>query len=181
MKKRTTLILAVLMAQFIVAQDFNASMAEIMKNMKDYTIEMVNLMPEEKFDYKPTDSVRTFREQVQHMIGTNHFLLNYYLKGNEESSRKEDFQKAFSYAGKMRKSELNQLLEEQFDQSISFFNNASAEHYGRTFIFGTLDEPVVKDYYTACMLVRDHITHHRAQLIAYLRQNSIKPIQFRGF
>ena len=181
MKKRILLFLTLCLAQFSTAQDFNASMAEIMKNMKKYTVEMVNLMPEEKFDFKPMDSVRTFREQVQHMIGTNHFLLNHYLKGNAASSRQDDLQKAFSYAGRARKSELNRLLEEQFDQTISFFLNATGGQYGNTFVFGTPDEPLVKDYYTTCMLLRDHITHHRAQLIGYLRSNKIVPAPFKGF
>jgi len=181
MKKLTIIVFACLATEFVSAQDFNTSMAEIMKNMKTYTTEMVDLMPEEKFDYRPADSVRTFREQVQHIIGTNYFLLNYYLKGDESSDRIEDLQKAFAYADKTKKSELSTILEEQFDDTISFFENASEKQYAKTFTFGTPEQPLVKDYFTTAMLIRDHISHHRAQLSVYLRSNSIKPAQFKGF
>jgi hypothetical protein len=84
MKQTVTITLAFLITLCVQAQDFNSSMAEIMKNMKAYTVELVALMPEENFDFRPMDSIRTFHKQVQHMISTNHFLLTHYLKGEEK-------------------------------------------------------------------------------------------------
>lgn len=181
MKKQILIFLGFLATQVLMAQDFNNSMAYILKSMKTYTLEVVDQMPEDTFDYKPTDSVRTFRQQVQHIIGTNHFLLNHYLKGNAASSLPDDLRKSFFYAEKTTKMELMELLGSQFDETVTFLENASKDQYSKTFTFGTPEAPEIKDYFTAVMLVRDHISHHRAQLVLYLRFNNITPVQYRGF
>jgi uncharacterized damage-inducible protein DinB len=181
MKQTVTITLAFLITLCVQAQDFNSSMAEIMKNMKAYTVELVALMPEENFDFRQMDSIRTFHKQVQHMISTNHFLLNHYLKGEEKTDAQTDIQNALAYSRKSSKTELLQILNEQFDANIAFFTNASRKQFKKTYTFGTPEDPQVKDYFTTSMLIRDHISHHRAQLIIYLRLNNIEPPQYAGF
>ncbi|WP_339794339.1 MAG: DinB family protein [Imperialibacter sp.] len=181
MKKGILIATMVSAAAWCQAQHFNASMASVMKSMKAYTLEMVELMPEDGFDYKPADSVRSFSEQVQHMISTNHFLLNHYLIDKQKGSRQEAGAKAAKYAEKSGKAALSALLAEQFDQTIAFFERADASLYEQTFTFGPVDKPIVKDYFTTSTLIRDHFTHHRSQLIVYLRLKGIEPAQFRPF
>lgn len=181
MKNLIFILLTALTMQKAFSQDFNKSMQEIMTNMKAYTLEMMELMPEEKFDYRPTESVRTFRKQLQHTISTHYFLMNHYLKGDGKQDVQSLIQKAQAYADKTTKLELLQLLREQFDESILFFKNGTKKLYKKTYDFGTPEKPEVKDYFTAAMLIRDHIGHHRSQLIVYLRLNNIEPAPFRGF
>ncbi|MEQ8417066.1 MAG: DinB family protein [Imperialibacter sp.] len=181
MKKGILIATMVLVAAWCQAQHFNASMASVMKSMKAYTLEMVELMPESSFDYRPVDSVRSFSEQVQHMISTNHFLLNHYLIDKQKGSRQEAGANAAKYAEKSSKKALLAVLGEQFDQTIAFFEKADVLLYDQTFTFGPVDKPIVKDYFTTSMLIRDHFTHHRSQLIVYLRLNDIEPAQFRPF
>ncbi len=179
---RTTLYaMLFLTLQGTLAQDFNKSMAEIMKSMKEYTIEMVERMPEEHFGYRPTDSVRAFNEQVQHMISTEYFLLTYYLKNSEQVAREKVGQDAFILADESEKGKLVNVLAGQFDETIAFFDNAPKTLYLKKYTFGTPEQPLVRDYYTTAMLLRDHMSHHRAQLSVYLRLKGITPAQFRGF
>lgn len=183
MRKGILILLVAFSTKTVVSQDFNKSMVEIMKNMKDYTLEMVDKMPEDKFDYRPTDSVRTFRVQVRHIIATNHLLLNYYLTGNKQEGNLEEAAKeSFAYADKTKKEDLMSLLAEQFNMVISFYEKATEEEYKKTYMLLTRDNDFEeKDYYTLSMLIRDHFAHHRSQLIVYLRMNDIKPAEYRGF
>ncbi len=41
---------------------------ESMTRAQDYTIELVEIMPEDKFDFKPVDEVSTLRDQLNHVI-----------------------------------------------------------------------------------------------------------------
>jgi len=182
MKKTSILLLLSIITAFSAkSQDFNKSMVDIMKSMKTYTIEMVELMPEGKFDFKPADSVRTFGGQVKHMISTNHFLLNYYLIGDEKTNREDELQTAFSSADYSKKADLIKALSDEFDNLIAFLENATSDYYQKTYKYGTPENPIMKDYFTTVMLIRDHFSHHRSQLIVYLRINEIEPAQFRPF
>ena len=37
-------------------------------NATDYTIEMAELMPAEEYDFRPTEEVNSFKEQLLHMM-----------------------------------------------------------------------------------------------------------------
>lgn len=182
MKKFLLMTALILLSILLQAQDFNSSMKEIMLNMKEYTLEMVELMPEEKLDFRPSDSVRSFKGQVQHLITTNHFLLNYFLKYDEKENREAVQKESIALVeDNSSKSDLLVSLNETFDDIIAFFENASESFYKKEYTFGPPEQPLKKDYFATCMLIRDHISHHRAQLIVYLRLNDIKPAQYRGF
>jgi uncharacterized damage-inducible protein DinB len=181
MKKMMIVVLTLVASQHLLAQDFNKSMAEIMRSMKIYTIEMVDLMPQEKFDFRPVDSVRTFKAQVRHIIATNHLFYHHFLLNNGKGDLDAQAERSFAYANQPLKKDLMRLLGEQFDQLITFYEQASSKQYKKTYMLIAPDNSLVKrDYYTLSMLIRDHIADHRSQLIVYLRLNDIKPAAYRG-
>ncbi len=181
MKTTILFIFCLAVAVYGGAQEFNQSMAGILKNMKAYSVEMIDRMPEQDFDYRPADSVRTFREQVQHMISVNYFLFNYYLIQEEKTAIEIIGQEAANFARHTGKADLLLALEQQFDEVIRYYEQAPSTAYRKTYTFGTQEEPLLKDFYTTSMLIRDHLTHHRAQLALYLRLLGIEPALYRGF
>jgi uncharacterized damage-inducible protein DinB len=58
----------------------DATIAEPMRSQYEITssliFNMVSAIPEEKYDFKPTPEVRSFREQMQHVIAENTNYLN---------------------------------------------------------------------------------------------------------
>lgn len=173
--------LLTLLTSGIFAADFNSSMANIMKSMKAYTLEMVALMPEEKLDYKPVAAVRSFREQVAHMIEVNRFILGFQLKGDGKGDPMKAIAEAEIPKDAQSKEALMKALSQQFDDAIAFFESANNNQHDKTYTFGTPDSPITTDYFAVAMLLRDHFSHHRSQLIVYLRLNDIEPARFRGF
>src|ERR1044071_10217230 len=43
---------------------------------RDLVVNLVQIMPEDKYDYKPTPEIRSFRENVSHLILENYTFMN---------------------------------------------------------------------------------------------------------
>ena len=139
------------------------------QNSAQYTIEVAEAMPEDKYDYKPNADVRSFREQVVHIMSNMVWLSESYLspaKFGGDLKRKD-----------LSKDEIVQLLR----QATIFAENAVKG-------LDTKDLEEQVDFYAGPMskrqilvLMSDHMTHHRGQIIVYVRMNGIKPPRYRGW
>ncbi len=153
----------------VTAQDEAAS--EILtkwKNAAQYTINLIDSMPAEHFDFKPTPEIKSFSEQVTHIVDNMTWLSNSYL-GAEKFEKQEPttkaehieyMRKACAYAGQAMEAALKNpdlLKTEQ-----KFFAGPMT---GRQIV----------------RLMHDHVTHHRGQLIIYLRLKGIKPPKYFGW
>lgn len=140
-----------------------------LKNSAEYTLEVAELMPEEKYDYKPVSEEMSFKEQLLHLIGNVNWLTSDYLGGKrlDKDLKKKDYSKT----------EIINILKEGYALAAEALANFKAEQ---------LDDPV--KFFAGPMtkrqiltLLNDHQTHHRAQMIVYLRLNGIKPPTYRGW
>ncbi len=139
------------------------------KNAAEYTIEMAEAMPEEFYDFKPAEDSRTFEDQLLHMMSNMVWLSSSYLSNSTFSGdlKKEDY----------TKEEIVALLKEATNFSAQVVSNMVA---------GDLEHEV--DFFAGPMtkrqilvLMNDHLTHHRGQIIVYLRIKGIKPPRYRGW
>jgi len=139
------------------------------KNAMEYTLEFAHVMPEDYYGYTPTKVEMTYGEQLKHIAGNMVWICSSYLGGDHTTidptktgnSKKEiiaTLEKAFNYAnatiGKMKESNLN--------ESVDFFAGKMTK---RRVLF----------------LLTDHVTHHRGQLVVYLRMKNIEPPDYRGW
>ncbi|MEL6864939.1 MAG: DinB family protein [Bacteroidota bacterium] len=138
-------------------------------NATDYTLEVMDLMPEDQYDYQPMGDVQSFRELLLHMTQNMIWLSTYYL-GDRSFDR--DL-KDTTYT----KAEMVDLVKEAFA-----FTNAVVDELephelkGKVkFFAGPMN---VRQILT---LMNDHLTHHRGQIIVYLRMHGIKPPRYRGW
>ena len=136
---------------------------EAWKGMADYTVEMAEMMPEEKYDFKPVDEVRSFGEQMNHLTGSNHFfasvMFNAPLKGQVTAKSKADIIAALRKSFDEFTAALEKTTDEQWREILS-----NGKTRFETFLFST-----------------DHITHTRGIVINYLRMNGMAPPQFRSY
>lgn len=122
---------------------------------KDYTIEVFNAMPAEDYSFVPTEDVRTFAAQAYHIAYSLEWFHN-QLKGTP-------IQWAPGDEDTMNKEELIAYVTEQFDALNETVMNA--EESG-TFTAGLMG-------------VLRHNSHHRGQMVTYLRTNGIKPPAYK--
>ena len=137
---------------------------------KAYSLEFAEAMPEEHYNFKPTPEISSFGEQIVHAAGAAFFFAS-KIKG-EENPMKE-----FKAEGKS-KAEIKDFLTRSFDYAESALAGLSDEEAAKKIpLFGELTLTKAETFLT----LRDHITHHRGQMVIYLRLKGIKPPQYVGW
>lgn len=139
------------------------------QNSKTYLIDIAKAMPEDKYEYKPTEREMTFGEQLIHIKGNIDWLsTSYFLDETFEKTKEER-----TYA----KDELISIIEKSFDNVTEIMKNINPE---------SLNERV--DFFAGAKtklqilnLLQDHVSHHRGQLIVYLNLNEIVPPKYVGW
>lgn len=153
----------------IAQQAFIDEFQQKWNNARDYTVEAIELMPEADLDFKPTDGQRSFKEQVIHSCQNMMWLSTSYLGGakGEVDLKKEITSKAALLETVKRCFELSgatvaKLAPTQLEEKVSFFAGPMSKRQ-------------------IMVLMNDHSTHHRAQMLVYLRLKGLKPPKYRGW
>jgi uncharacterized damage-inducible protein DinB len=139
------------------------------QNGAQYTIEVAEAMPADKYDFKPTPEVRSFREQVVHIMNnmvwlSSSYLSNFSFKGDlkHKEMSKEEVIMLLRQATIFAQNAIKSLDEKDLDVTVDFFAGPMSKRQ-------------------ILVLMNDHMTHHRGQAIVYLRLNHIKPPRYRGW
>ena len=140
------------------------------QNASAYTLELTKAMPFENYDFRPVEDERMFSEQLRH-IGENMV----WLAGTYLGDRK------FEHTLLEKKVHTPEETVELLKASLLFAQRI-LEHLSPDSL------NVVCDFFAGPMtrrqiinLMHDHHTHHRGQLIVYLKLKGIKPPKYRGW
>ncbi len=167
------LIYIPIMSQHATAQDdFQSFFTPVWQRATSYLIEVAELMPEDLYDYKPQSEIMSFKEQLLHIAGNIHSLhgrfivppLSPWEPPNPQQTRKEEVIRELKHACSLVEKSLQNLTQEEL-------NKVSENFWGP-------DPMTPKGIF---LLIRDHMTHHRGQLVIYLRMNEIVPPRYRGW
>lgn len=170
MKKWITLTIAsfwiaITFAQSSYIEDFKIKW----KNAAAYTLEIAELMPAEHYDFKPTPDQMSFKQQLLHIMSNANWLSSDYLGGKklEQNLRSADY----------TKSEVIAILQEGFANVAAALENLKPEQLEESvqFFAGPMNKRQIMT------LLNDHHTHHRGQIIVYLRLKGIKPPSYVGW
>lgn len=123
---------------------------------KDYTIEVLEAMPADEYDFKASEEQRTFGAQAYHIVySVDYFERAFANGGNADWKPGEEDSKS--------KEELIKWANAKFDSMHGWIMEQSAD-----------------DRLTAGIVsYLDHNAHHRGQVITYLRMNDITPPSYR--
>jgi uncharacterized damage-inducible protein DinB len=138
-------------------------------NSKQFTLEVVDKMPENLFDYKPDDGGMSFKEQVTHLSAAIVMISSNFLKGGDPG---------FAADSKpATKAELRAFVEKCYDYGKKTISNLNdSDRAEKVEIFGS---QATRRQVIA--LIDDHCTHHRGAAVAYIRANGIEPPRYRGW
>jgi uncharacterized damage-inducible protein DinB len=187
MKKVITLILigfARLSPAQPVASDtgFPQDIVQIMQHMKGYTLSIADQMPEPLYGFRPVanDTVRSFADQMKHITQVIRAQTENLLGGKTFDPRVLAKQLAEGERRPLSKGEIIREMSLAFDALIEKLSSMSDAQFDQAY---TLPFPgsEPKSYRVMTMFIRDHISHHRAQAIVYLRMNGIKPVFYVPF
>ena len=143
-----------------------------LENSKKSTVQLAQAMPENQYGYKPVADEMSFRAQLLHMCQNVNWLTSTHLTTQQspfiESNLKDTGQS---------KAVIEQLINQAFDYAIKSVRAFDAARLDEkvTFFAGPLSKRQIMN------LLNDHQTHHRGQLVVYLRMNGIKPPAYVGW
>ncbi len=165
------LFTALLYTSVLQAQDqFVADYLEKWSNAKEYTTQVAEAMPADKYSFIPTENQRAFHEQMTHMCANMIWLSTTYLDGKGlESAQSEE--------PPTSKEEIMTLITESFDYVTETLESFDPDR---------LDEEI--EFFAGPMtrrqglyLMADHLAHHRGQAVVYLRLSGIDPPRYKGW
>jgi uncharacterized damage-inducible protein DinB len=123
---------------------------------KAFTIEVLEAMPADSYDFKPNDDQRTFAAQAYHIA----YSIDYFKRALKEGASAKW---APGDENSKSKAELVKWASEQFDEINTFI---LAQEASDAFTGGIIS-------------FLDHNTHHRGQVVTYLRMKEITPPSYR--
>ena len=169
MKKPCLLPMLLLLAGTALAQDdlFIRSSVERLRNAKEYTLQVAEKMPAEKYGFRATPQEMGFGAMLLHMAENLVYISTEFVSPDRgrmagpppTDSSKAGAIKAIGSAYDYAISTVAALPREQLADSVAFF----AGKITRMQMINILS---------------DHQTHHRAQLIVYLRLHGIAPPRY---
>jgi len=171
--RSTITVLFTTLSILLNAQDQDPFLTDFLskwQNAMKYTLEFAEAMPDDAYDFRPVEDERAFHEQLTHLCGNMIWLSTSYLGGEGLPNLDAD-------EPPTKKEDVINLIRESFEYTAKTF---------AAFDMSEIDEEV--DFFAGPMskrkvffLIADHLTHHRGQLVVYLRLKGIKPPGYRGW
>ncbi|QIE58741.1 DinB family protein [Rasiella rasia] len=156
---------------FSQKNDFIKEYLERLENSRKYLILIAETMPEDKYDFKATPESMSFSENLMHIGWAMDWHSQSLMGGREARDWNTDIELKIDNKSKQ---EMIDKIDETFSKTIEFIAN---------FDIKRLDERL--DYFGSnrtkrqvLLLLADHITHHRGQMLVYMRLNGLKPPRY---
>lgn len=125
------------------------NLLSLIENSRGYTLATADAMPVKLDDFKPADDVWNFKEQLHHIAYGIEWWNENYVKGIKTAWEPP--------AVKKNRKETVTYLNQAYDAWKDAVKKAN------------MNDELIKGFYATL----DHITHHRGQLVVYLRCNGI--------
>ena len=151
--------------------NFIKDFVERLENSRKYLILVAETMPEDKYDFKASPEAMSFSENLLH-IG---FAIDWHsqsLLGGRES-RDWNTDTTFKVANKS-KEEMIVLIDKTFDDTIKLINQFDSTQLDEELDYFGLNRTKRQIF----LLLADHITHHRGQMLVYMRLNGLVPPRY---
>lgn len=144
---------------------------ERLEQSKAYLILVAETMPEAHYKFRATAESMSFEEHLMHIAWAMDWHSQSLIGGRKARDWNTD---TTLKVGNKSKKEMIATIAETFDTTIRFIANLDLD---------ILDER--QDYFGAnrtkrqiLLLLTDHITHHRAQMLVYMRLNVLQPPRY---
>ncbi len=171
MKKKSilTLITILILSQLTAQNNVKSAFLLKWENSKNYLLDIGKVMPEDTYNYKPTERQMSFEEQLHHIRENMVWLSeSYFVDAGFIKSEKITPQ---------TKETILKEIEIAFNKVAEIIKNVPLEDLKKEvdFFAGTKSKLQILN------LLQDHVTHHRGQLIVYLNLNSLNPPKYIGW
>ena len=150
-----------------LAENIKSQLVKEWQRAKQYTLEYLDAMPKEKYDFKAQDSIRSFSQQMLHLADDIDIMVSYGT-GKKRIWAGQNIEKRISAHSA---DSVKYFVSIGYDYAIEAIENLDASK---------LEEKVkVKIYeetrFAWLLKAFEHQTHHRGQTTIYIRLTGSKP------
>jgi uncharacterized damage-inducible protein DinB len=166
------LLFLIFSANFAFAQDtFLSEFSAKWKSASVYTKKVMDTMPQKQYGFRPTKDEMSFEEQLIHMANNMNWLGSKFLSNTPAPNPEKVEVKGLS------RKEIVTIL----NNSLAYIQRIT-DSFDENRLNEKVDFPAgqltKRQIFT---LLNDHQTHHRAQLLVYLRLKGEKPPEYVGW
>ena len=138
---------------------------------RDYTLQVATSMPAHDYSFRPDADEMTFGQQLLHLSQNLGWLSSFYLNDNKENPVSESDIKLLT------KDSILALVNKTYDYALEALKNFPPDKLNDRvrFFAGPMSKLQIIN------LLNDHQTHHRGQLVVYLRMKGIRPPAYVGW
>jgi uncharacterized damage-inducible protein DinB len=169
MKSLTIALLCAFCAAFTFAADAPANHTDVFashwKTAGEYTVAIAEQMPAESYGFKPVPEEMSFAEQLLHIADANTYFFSTitgdkFTEAKPTTLDKDSVLKYVRDSFAWTNAELAKVTPDEIQKSYKMEGESMSGH-------------------EMLMLAWNHTTHHRGQLIVYLRLKGIKPTDYK--
>lgn len=175
MKHFTTLlaVLFLFITTPLLSQEdkFISDYLERLENSRKYIILVAETMPEAHFSYKVTEGSMSFAQNLLHIGYALDWHSQSLLGGREARVWKTDTE--YKVADKS-KEEMIAIVNKTFDEAIKVIEQFNPKDFDDTMDYFGLTRSKRQIF----LLLADHITHHRGQMLVSMRLNGLVPPRY---
>ena len=172
------LILASIVLLSFFASDLNAQedvfireYLERLENSRKYLLLVAESMPEDKYGFKATPESMSFAENLMHIGWAMDWHSRSLMGGRKARDWNTDTELKVDAKSK---EDMILKIDDTFDKTIEFISNFDVNKLGERLDYFGSDRTKRQ----VLLLLADHITHHRGQMLIYLRLNGLKPPRY---
>ena len=144
---------------------------ERLENSRKYLIVVAEMMPEDKYNFQATPESLTFAENLLHIGYAIDWHSQSLLGGRESRDWKTDT--IFKVADNS-KEEMIATIDKTFDEAINLIRQFDTTKINDQLDYFGLNRSKRQIF----LLLADHITHHRGQMLVHLRLNGLVPPRY---
>ncbi|VAW10322.1 hypothetical protein MNBD_BACTEROID03-1589 [hydrothermal vent metagenome] len=151
--------------------NFIKDYVERLENSRKYLILVAETMPEDKYDFKASPESMTFAKNLMHIGYAIDWHSQSLLSGRESRDWKTDT--TFKVANKS-KEEMIATIDKTFDATIELIKQFNTTQFDDELDYFGLNRTKRQIF----LLLADHVTHHRGQMLVYMRLNGLVPPRY---
>ncbi|WP_034040162.1 DinB family protein [Wocania ichthyoenteri] len=156
---------------FAQQNNFIKDYLERLVNSHKYLILVAETMPENKYNFKASPESLSFAENLMHIGYAVDWHSQSLLGGRESRDWKTDA--IFKVANKS-KEEMISIIDKTFDETITLIKEFDTTQLDDELDYFGLNRTKRQIF----LLLADHITHHRGQMLVYMRLNGLVPPRY---
>lgn len=156
---------------FAQQDNFVKDYLERLENSRKYLILVAATMPEDKYEFKATPEALSFAENLMHIGFAIDWHSQSLLGGREPRDYRTD---TVFKVGNKSKEEMIAIIDKTFDETIKLINQFDTTHFDDELDYFGLNRTKRQIF----LLLADHITHHRGQMLVYMRLKGLVPPRY---